>query len=160
MSLLVNLRHLLERELVLRGELPSDELDLETLDDLIQVDGPVRYELEVQRLDQSLLIRGNLRVKLACHCVRCLKPFERRLELSGWTCHLPLEGDERAIVANDCVDLTPYVREDILLELPQHPLCKPECRGLQQKLTSTKKQSSGRRDTGSSHWAELDKLKL
>lgn len=160
MSLLVNLRHLLERELVLRGELPSDELDLETLDDLIQVDGPVRYELEVQKLDQSLLIRGDLRVELACQCARCLKSFQRMLELPGWTCHLPLEGEERVIVANDCVDLTPYIREDILLELPQHPLCKPECRGLQQKLTSTKKQNSGRRATGSSHWAELDKLKL
>ena len=44
--------------------------------------------------------------------------------------HLPLEGEEAVSVVNDCVDLTPYVREDILLEFPQHPLCEPECRGL------------------------------
>jgi uncharacterized protein len=160
MSLLVNLRHLVEHELVLRGELPVEELELDTRDEMISVDGPVQYDLEVQRLDQSLLIRGDLRVKLACQCVRCLKPFQHDLEVLGWTCHLPLEGEEQAVVVHDCVDLTPYVREDILLELPQHPLCKPECRGLKQKLTTEKKQNGGRRTSGSRDWADLDKLKL
>lgn len=160
MSLLVNLHHLLEHPLLLRGELPAEALDLETHDEMILVEQPIRYALEVQKLDQSLLIRGDLRVKLACQCVRCLKPFDQNLEILGWACHLPLEGEERAVVANDCVDLTPYVREDILLELPQHPLCKPECRGLKQKLTSQKKQKNGRRTSSSSDWAELDKLQL
>ena len=67
---------------------------------------------------------------LACQCVRCLTSFRLPLELNGWTCHLPLQGEDRVKVLNDCVDLTPYVREDILLEIPQHPLCDPECRGL------------------------------
>ena len=52
------------------------------------------------------------------------------------------EGEDRVAVDNDCVDLTPYLREDILLEFPQHPLCKPECRGL--KKTSTGKAKPGR----------------
>jgi uncharacterized protein len=160
MSLLVNIRHLTEHELDLCGELSANELDLDTQDEMIKVDGPVRYVLEVQRLDQSLLIQGDLRVKLACQCVRCLKPFQRDLELLKWICHLSLEGDEKVAVVNDCVDLTPYVREDILLELPQHPLCRPECRGLKQKLDSKKKLAGGRRASGSPEWAALKKLKL
>ena len=38
-------------------------------------------------------------------------------------------------IENDCVDLTPFVREDILLEFPQHPLCKPDCGGLKTSQT-------------------------
>ena len=47
--------------------------------------------------------------------------------IATWTLHLPLEGEDKVTVENDCVDLTPFVREDILLEFPQHPLCKPDC---------------------------------
>jgi len=39
---------------------------------------------------------------------------------------LPLEGEEKTPVDNDCVDLTPFAREDMLLEFPQHPVCEPE----------------------------------
>ncbi len=35
-------------------------------------------------------------------------------------------------IKNDCVDLTPWVREDILLGFPQHPLCRPDCGGLKE----------------------------
>ncbi len=93
MPLIVNLRQLEERALVLRGELPLAELDLDTRDEMIGVTQPLRHELEVQLLDRSLLIRGSLRLVLECRCVRCLKPFERELELNPWTCHLPLEGE-------------------------------------------------------------------
>ncbi len=106
MPLIVNLRQLEERALVLRGELPLAELDLDTRDEMIGVTQPLRHELEVQLLDRSLLIRGSLRLVLECRCVRCLKPFERELELNPWTCHLPLEGEERVPVVNDCADLT------------------------------------------------------
>jgi len=121
MPLIVNLRQLEENDVVLRGELPVDELDLDTRDEMIRVTRPLRHEFEVQMLDRSLLIRGSLRLMLECRCVRCLKPFKRELKLNPWTCHLPLEGEERVPVVNDCVDLTPQVREDMLLELPRHP---------------------------------------
>ena len=118
MPLIVNLRHLEEHDVILRGELSVDELDLDTRDEMIRVTRPLQHEIEVQMLDDSLLLRGSLRLQLECRCVRCLKPFERELELNPWTCHLPLEGEERVPVVNDCADLTPYVREDMLLELP------------------------------------------
>ena len=160
MPLIVNLRHLEENDVVLRGELPVDELDLDTRDEMIGVTQPLRHELEVQLLDRSLLIRGSLRLTLECRCVRCLKPFERELELNPWTCHLPLEGEEPVPVVNDCADLTPYVREDMLLELPRHPLCKPDCRGLEKIKTGKAKNTGGKDESIPSAWAELDKLKL
>ena len=68
----------------------------------------------------------------------------------------------RSPVVNDCVDLTPYVREDILLEFPQHPLCDPECRGLPKTSIGKSRNTSGtgKTEVGSSAWAELNKLKL
>jgi uncharacterized protein len=161
MLLVVNLRHLAKHNLVLQGELPARELDIDTHDEVIRVTQPLRYDAEVQKLAKSLLLRGELRLALDCQCVRCLKPFQHPLAIEDWTCDVPLDGEEAARVVNDCVDLTPYVREDILLALPQHPLCDPKCRGLKQPdIGKVKKSSTGLVGKDPSAWAELDKLKL
>jgi uncharacterized protein len=99
---------------------------------------------------------------LDCHCVRCLKPFKYPLKFEDWTALLPLEGEDRVPVVNDLVDLTPSIREDILLAFPQHPLCDPECRGLPKTSIGGNKQTkkTGQVEPKSPAWAELDKLKL
>ena len=162
MPLLVNLRHLDAHNLRLQGELPVQALDIDTRDEMIQMDQPLQHDLEVQKLSDSLLVQGRLRLVLECKCVRCLKPFQYPLEIKDWTCHLPLQGEERVVVTNDCVDLTPYVREDILLAFPQHPLCKPDCGGLPKTSAGRGKQTgkNGESEPVPSAWAALDKLKL
>jgi uncharacterized protein len=162
MPLTINLRHLEAHNLRLEGELPVAELDIETRDEMLQLGAPLEYELEAQKLEGGLLIEGRLRLPLRCQCVRCLKVFDYPMELESWVCHLPLEGEESAPVINDCVDLTPYLREDILLEFPQHPLCEPECRGLPTKELGQPQHTSstGQPEAGSPAWAELNKLKL
>ena len=157
----VNLHHLEAHELHLQDELPVKELDLDVHDPMIRAEQPLRYDITVQKLDDGILVTGSLRLTLECNCVRCLEAFRHELNLADWTCHLPLAGEERVTVDNDCVDLTPHLREDILLEFPQHPLCKPDCRGLEK--TSTGKAKPGRIPRGEmalSPWAELNKLKL
>jgi len=162
MPLVVNLRHLEAHNLELKGELPAAKLDLALRDDMVRAEEPLRFDLEVQKLERSLLVRGRLRLVLHCQCVRCLKPFRRELALDEWTRLLPLEGEERVEVVNDCVDLTPSVREDILLEFPQHPLCEADCRGLPHSGSdrATKTLDPGPTAARSSAWAELDKLKF
>jgi uncharacterized protein len=161
MPLKVNLRHLEENELRLDGELPAAELELNLKDDMCQADKPLYYDLEVQEMEKEILVQGSLTLPLQCECVRCLKKFEYVLELPNWTVLLPLEGEEKTPIDNDCVDLTPYVREDILLEFPQHPLCETECRGLPVKQGKAKKATkTGDSNQEPSAWSELDKLKL
>jgi uncharacterized protein len=161
MPLLVNLRHLEKRNLVLEGEIAPEELDMVCADELIQARSPLTYELEAQLLDQSLLVRGELQIVLDCQCVRCLKSFKFTLELADFAVHLELEGDEAVAVAGDCVDLTPILREDTLLEFPQHPLCKPGCVGLTSRKPGKKKPNTAiGPESPSSAWSELDKLKL
>ena len=158
MALLINLRHLERDDLPLTGELPAAELDLDLRDDMVRAEKPLKYDLVVQLLDDNLLVRGSLVLPLACECVRCLKAFEFELILPDWTCLVPLSGEEKVNVTSDSVDLTPFFREDILLELPQHPLCKPECGGLK-KPTREKPKPSNLSPMESSVWAELNKLK-
>jgi len=158
MSLKINLRHLEEDGVHLEGELPVAELDLGIHDELIHLEKPLRYDLYVELLHDALLATGSLVLPLECECGRCLKKFKTELKLSGWAAHLPLEGEDKVSVENDCVDLTPFVREDMLLDFPQHPLCKPECAGLKKK-TSAPKAKAGEKPAVDV-WAELNKLKI
>jgi uncharacterized metal-binding protein YceD (DUF177 family) len=163
MPLTVNLRHLENRNLILRGELPLAELDFEARDEMIRATQSLHYDLEIELLDASLLVQGLLQLALNCQCVRCLKDFEFDLELDPWTLHLPLEPleDEEAVsIKNDCVDLTPLVREDILLGFPQHPLCRPDCGGLKKASVDKARKTVGKDESKPAVWAELNKLKL
>jgi len=157
MSLVVNIRHVEEHEIRLKGEMPVAKLDFGVVDEMIRLEKPLRYDLQVEQLHDSLLVMGSLKLVLDCECVRCLKPFAYKLELTGWALHLPLEGEDKVSIVNDCIDLTPFVREDMLIEFPQHPLCKPECAGLK---TKTKVHKAGVEEKKPSPWTELDKLKL
>jgi uncharacterized protein len=149
----VNLRHLDLHELRLKGELPVEALDLDLHDEMIRAGKPLRYDLQAEKLHDAVLVQGKLQLSLDCQCVRCLKSFQMKLVVDPWALHLPLEGEDKASVDNDCVDLTPYLREDILLEFPRHPLCKPDCGGL-------KKISEKNHAENQSAWAELNKLRL
>ena len=153
----VNLRHLEEDGLRLQGELPVAELDLGVNDELIHWDQPLRYDLTVELLNDAVLATGSMVLPLECECARCLKKFASEIRLAGWAVHLPLEGEDKVSVENDCVDLTPFIREDILLDFPQHPLCKPECAGLKSK---TARAAKARPKPSLEVWAKLDKLKL
>ena len=161
MPLSVNLRHLTRHPVVLKGELPVAELDLETHDEMVRAGQTLQHDLEVQLLDDSLLVRGSLRLTIDCECVRCLKPFPYRLELNDWICHLPLIGDEKVLVVDDSVDLTEVIREDILLALPAHPVCDARCAGLAGAKSGSKiNKVSGQTEAKPSAWTQLDKLKF
>lgn len=160
MGLIINLRHLDRSNISLKGELSVAELDIETHDEMMRANKPLKYQLEVQQMDDDLLVRGKLLLPLDCECVRCLKPFEHKLQFKDWACLIPLKGEEAVKVDGDTVDLTPFLREDILLELPQHPLCKPDCGGLKKPSVGKPKKNSTSDVKTSSTWAELEKLKF
>jgi uncharacterized metal-binding protein YceD (DUF177 family) len=158
MPLTINIRHIENKDLQFKGELPIEELELDLHDDVVQTDGPLAYDLGAESLDGAILVRGELSLPLEFTCVRCLKKFKRALALEDWICHVPLTGEDAVPVSNDLVNLTPLVREDILLALPQHPLCEPECGGL--KLPVRAKDPGIVLEKAPSAWDELDKLKL
>lgn len=157
-----NLRHLEAHNVKVDDTIPVSELDIDPRDEVIRLKQPLQFVLEAQKMEEGILVQGRLTLPLECQCVRCLKTFRYRLQLDPWTCLLPFHGEDAVTVKNDCVDLTPYVREDILLEFPQHPLCKPDCPGLPglQHGMPRSAAETGPGKTGSPQWNELDKLKL
>ena len=129
MPIHINIRHLAKGTVTLEGEVPLDELNLDNADELVKCHSPLKYDLTVDEAGDSLLVSGALEWTFECECARCLKPFSHTVYLSKWLCHLPMEGDDKVSVKCDIVDLTPYAREDMLLDLPQHPLCSEDCEG-------------------------------
>ncbi|PYJ32080.1 MAG: hypothetical protein DME88_12125 [Verrucomicrobia bacterium] len=92
------------------------------------------------------------------------------LRYRSWRCWGRIVGERLAITARvpafavhtelhgpETVDLTPFMREDILLNLPAHPHCDRDgdrvCKG---KQIETANQDTKRK----SDWSALDKLKL
>ena len=161
MSLEINIRHLEDDSQHYEGAIEVQELDMETRDDLIQMKAPLEYSLEAELHDRNLFVQGKIAQLVDCECVRCLKAFQFPIEISDWSCLLPLAGEEAVPLSGDCVDLTHYLREDILLNLPQHPLCEQTCGGLGAARGGNSK-VGGVNPAGEdpSAWAALDKLKL
>ena len=155
MPVKVNLRHLEDKNVDLQGELSPEELEFGKIDEVITAKEPLKYDLEVEQNGPNLLVHGRLETALDCECVRCLKSFKYEVKLDPYDLMVPLEGEDKARVDNDLVDLTPYLREDTLLAFPQHPLCEAGCDRVpefKQEGTSAQGQKSA--------WDELNKLKL
>ena len=158
MALTFNTHHIEHKPLRLKGELSQEELDLQIMDELIQAPGPLSYDLVAEHIEQGILVQGTLELVLECDCARCLRHFKLPLRMENWACHLPTVGEEKVEIINDLVDLTPHIREDILLAFPQHPLCEPDCKGLAAPQQSTKGSGDWKSQSTSSVWSELDKL--
>jgi len=161
MPILVHLRQLEKGEVCLQGEISAEELDLQLSQEVLRVKGPLAFDLSADRLEAGVLVGGTLHLFLEADCVRCLKTFTLEFRKDDWQCLLPLEGEDRVPIVDDSVDLTPWVREDILLELPQHPLCDTRCGGFLQ-ASATQADSPGGSTLGesSSAWDALNKINL
>jgi len=164
MPLLLNIETLANGPVQLKGELSPGELDMVTLDELVEADEPLNYDLTAERAGDNILLQGRITTRLKCECARCLRPFVHRVELPGWSCLLPLNGDEKIELINGSADLTPYLREDTFLAFPQHPLCEPGCDGSPKwtggdgKPLKIKEASAG--PSEASVWSKLDNLNL
>ncbi len=159
MALLINLRDIEDEDAELAGELSIEELEFDFTDEVIHFAKPLTYQLTAQSLPDAVLVRGKLRLVLDCECVRCMKPVEYPLEFPDWACHLPTTGEEKVPINMGSVDLTPYIREDMVLAFPQHPLCREDCPGLAPKQPKPAVDMSADGEK-KSPWDQLNQLKL
>jgi uncharacterized metal-binding protein YceD (DUF177 family) len=81
--------------------------------------GPLHYALEIGISEGALWVKGTLTQPVELHCVRCLEAFPFDIEVKDFAVHTELAGPE-------VIDLTPFMREDILLNLPAYPHCDRE----------------------------------
>jgi uncharacterized metal-binding protein YceD (DUF177 family) len=160
MPFTINIQHLEQEGKEYDGDIPVDELDLDAIDDLIHPQGPLNYRLTVEKHETNLLIQGEIEQTFECECSRCLKKYELPIMIPDWSGFVALEGEESLPVNNDMVDLTAVLREDILLVLPQHPVCERGCKGLGSKTEKDSQIDDADGVENSSPWNALDHLNL
>jgi len=101
--------------LTLKGELPAEILGFGEA--TTRATQPIWVELLVQKEDEgNYLVTGWAQVPVSLLCGRCAEWFPEKLRAKVE--HLfepPLENS---------IDLTPFIREDILLELPLNAVCR------------------------------------
>ncbi|MDB6039199.1 MAG: hypothetical protein JWM99_3040, partial [Verrucomicrobiales bacterium] len=95
MPVKVNLRHLEENSVQLKGELSPEELEIEHPDELVHINEPLQYDVEVERANNTLLVHGSITQVVDCECSRCLKPYREEIDLTPWEAIIPLEGEDR-----------------------------------------------------------------
>lgn len=149
--MIIEIREIPDQGLQLAGELHRDIFQLD--DPETKPAGPVTYDLHVSVVTESILAQGEVSAPFEVHCVRCLEPFEYRVEIPDFVFSEPLEG-------RSSIDLTDSVREDILLALPIYPHCEDGVAGRECPAADRFKESeeSPERSGGSDAWSGLEGL--
>jgi DUF177 domain-containing protein len=147
----IHLQEIPEGGVHLEGQETADILELN--DPTIRALQNVTYSLSVQVEKNHVLVTGQLSLELELECVSCLRLFHYPLVVPDFVYETTVGGRET-------IDLTPAIREDILLVLPSHPRCDwdghSECPGLRiEKGTSIDSVPEA-----SNAWDALDELNL
>jgi uncharacterized protein len=116
----------------------------------IRCAGQLHYNIDLGIAGGALWATGSLSQPVELRCVSCLETFAYEIRVPAFAVHTELHGPET-------VDLTPFIREDLLLNLPAHPRCDRDGnRACKAKQLETVEQDTKRK----LDWSALDKLKL
>jgi uncharacterized metal-binding protein YceD (DUF177 family) len=113
--------------------------------------GPVCYDLEVGISGSGVFATGRVVAAVEMTCVACLQPFVFEAVVDPFAAQVEIEGRE-------LVDLTPAVREELLLALPNHPRCD-SIKGHTCPYQGLQASGGGAQKSAQSAWDQLDKLK-
>ncbi len=147
-------------------QVPPEGLHLEGDEDCLISDlesegvrcaGPMKYEIDIGIAEGSLWANGSLRQPVELTCVGCLEKFVHEINVPAFAVHTELHGPET-------VDLSPHMREDILLNLPAHPRCDADggrkCKPAAKQAKISPEDRERRAAKREHDWGKLDKLKL
>ncbi len=118
--------------------------DISHLDPEIVPLSALTGKAQLIRTSDGVLVHGTMRTNLELNCSRCLDPFSMPVTflleeefrptidiISGAT--LPHQLDDESatqIDAHHVLDLSEVIRQDLLLAIPSHPVCRNNCAGL------------------------------
>lgn len=96
--------------------------------DLAYVRGPVR----LSRTAEGVLVQGDLEVGIETECYRCLDPAFDHIDIDVEELFAyPHPIDSEFVVGEDAnIDLSPLLRDEVLIAEGHGVLCKPDCKGL------------------------------
>ena len=103
----------------------------------------IRMKIEILRIERGIFTSGLINTTIKMGCIRCLDDFDFPLEASFKYNLCP--SDEKEFLPEveinkedldvhyyhgDSIDITPLIREQILLNIPSYPLCRESCEGI------------------------------
>jgi len=94
--------------------------------------------LRLESVTEGVLVSGQAQVQLRGECGRCLRDIDSTLavtlqELYAYensTTDETADEDEVGRIHGDLIDLEPALRDEVVLALPNNPLCRDDCPGL------------------------------
>ena len=118
-----------------QASFPEDDLNLTK---------PVKINLHLVNTGESVLLTGKAATEIELECSRCLKSFKQPVSLeieeeyakapfmpqNSKEMELKPEDFVSQIDADNTIDLTELIRQDLLLTLPAQPLCSANCEGI------------------------------
>ena len=113
--------------------------------------GPVHYELEVGLSGGGIFATGLVALPVEMTCVACLQPLVYQAVANSFAAQVQMDGRE-------LVDLTPAVREELLLALPNHPRCD-QLADHRCPYHAPETSGGGEPEKVPSAWDKLEKLK-
>ncbi len=94
-------------------------------------DTDIEVELVCESMSDGIVVRGKISATFHGECRRCLMSLVGRIEVDVHELYqVTITDPDAFLIEGDIVDLAPMVRETVLLELPDAPLCRPDCAGL------------------------------
>jgi len=105
----------------------------------VPVGAELALDLQLESVMDGVLVTGTTTAPVAGECGRCLGPVSDTLTVRFQELFLYPEAsdnpaqddeDEVAQLVGDFLDLTPTVRDAVVLALPLTPLCREDCQGL------------------------------
>lgn len=128
-----------------------------------RVTGPIVVDLHAVSSIDGIVVSGEIAIPWAVPCRRCLTEVGGRAVVDVEELYQDEALDEEAfVIEGDQIDLAPAVREHVLIELPDGPLCRVDCAGICPVCGIDRNQGSCDCDTSvrDARWAALDDLRL
>jgi len=132
---------------ILISDIGDEGLDVafeETIEtEEVKLLSPAKASFHIDKVNEEILVKGDLSALLEMECSRCLKHFEEARDVEVNVVFHPLEelqGEEKHEIKDDeldmgfyrgdILDLKDLLKEQILLTIPMKPLCSEGCRGI------------------------------
>lgn len=131
---------------ILLEDIPEEGLSLD-IQEKFEIEShslvsPVSAHLDIYKTGPEVIINGRLVTELEFQCSRCLKNFNRHMDVNIDLVYHPLEeitAERHALKDDEMetgfytgaeIDLQDVLKEQILLNINMKPLCDDNCRGI------------------------------
>jgi len=99
---------------------------------------PIHVDLRLESVVEGVLASGTVDADVVGECSRCLGPVTEHVEVDVTELYAyphsvteeTTDEDDVSRIVDEKIDLEPAVRDAVLLELPNAPLCREDCPGV------------------------------